>query len=149
MDTAQRGQGYNDARGEIPDKGDIPKHNGLNVDNDPKHLQEKRAETSNRDASGLASPPAGQGRMASRENINPTGGQPMVTTNCQELTGQGSCTVPLSGNSVQELQNTIFSHAQQHHAEEVKKMSPQDQANMVRRIQDLYNQKAGATASKS
>jgi len=31
------GQGYNDARGEIPDKKDIPKHNGQNVNNDPAH----------------------------------------------------------------------------------------------------------------
>lgn len=36
------GQGFNDARGEIPDKKPIPKHNGLNVDNDPAHLREKR-----------------------------------------------------------------------------------------------------------
>ncbi len=31
------GQGYNDARGEIPDREDTPKNNGLNVDNDPAH----------------------------------------------------------------------------------------------------------------
>jgi hypothetical protein len=31
----QIGQGYNDARGEVPDKKDIPKKNGLNVRNDP------------------------------------------------------------------------------------------------------------------
>ncbi len=38
------GQGYNDARGEIPDKEDIPKHNGQNVNNDPAHLKEKDKE---------------------------------------------------------------------------------------------------------
>jgi len=31
------GQGYNDARGEIPDKEDIPKNNGQNLNNDPAH----------------------------------------------------------------------------------------------------------------
>ena len=36
------GQGFNDSRGEIPDQEDIPKHNGQNVNNDPKHLREKR-----------------------------------------------------------------------------------------------------------
>ena len=41
MDKSKEGQGYNDARGEIPDKKDIPKHNGQNVNNDPKHQKEK------------------------------------------------------------------------------------------------------------
>jgi hypothetical protein len=31
------GQGYNDVRGEIPDKKDIPKNNGQNLNNDPAH----------------------------------------------------------------------------------------------------------------
>ena len=31
------GQGYNDARGEISDKKDIPKNNGQNLNNDPAH----------------------------------------------------------------------------------------------------------------
>jgi uncharacterized membrane protein YtjA (UPF0391 family) len=38
---AKVGQGFNDARGEIPDTQDIPKHNGLNVNNDPAHLRAK------------------------------------------------------------------------------------------------------------
>jgi hypothetical protein len=33
------GQGYNDARGEIPDKKDTPKNNGQNVNNDPSHYR--------------------------------------------------------------------------------------------------------------
>jgi len=70
----------------------------------------------------------------------------MVTTNCVELTGQGSCTVPLSGNTAQELQQNVFTHAQQDHADIVKKMSQQDQAKMVKRIQEVYNQKAGVGA---
>lgn len=70
----------------------------------------------------------------------------MVTTNCRELTGQGSCTVPLTGNSAQELQQNVLKHAQQHHAEEMKKMGPQDQAKMIQRIQEVYNQKAGSPA---
>jgi hypothetical protein len=40
------GQGYNDARGEIPDKKDIPAHNGQNVNNDPAHLRKKQHEQS-------------------------------------------------------------------------------------------------------
>src|SRR5690348_12393244 len=35
---------------------------------------------------------------------------PMVTTNCVELTGHGNCTVPLSGNSLKELQANVFKH---------------------------------------
>ena len=70
----------------------------------------------------------------------------MVTTNCRELTGQGSCTVPLTGETAHELQQNVFKHAQQHHADVVKKMGPQDQAKMVQRIQDIYNQKAGSPA---
>ena len=38
------GQGYNDARGEIPDKKDIPKHNGQNLNNDPAHHRAKEVE---------------------------------------------------------------------------------------------------------
>ena len=70
----------------------------------------------------------------------------MVTTNCQELTGQGSCTVPLTGNTAQELQQNVFTHAQQDHADIVKKMTPADQSKMVKRIQEIYNQKAGVGA---
>ena len=69
----------------------------------------------------------------------------MVTTNCRELTGSGDCAVPLSGNSLTELQANIFSHAQKHHRDIVKAMTPQDQANMIQRIQDIYNQKAPMT----
>jgi len=31
------GQGFNDSRGEIPDKKNIPKNNGQNLNNDPAH----------------------------------------------------------------------------------------------------------------
>jgi predicted small metal-binding protein len=71
----------------------------------------------------------------------------MVTTNCVELTGKGDCKVPLSGNSAQEFQQNIFAHAKQHHAEELKKMSQQDQTKMTERIQQIYQQKSGAKAS--
>ena len=39
------GQGYNDARGEIPDKKDIPKHNGQNLNNDPAHHRANENQT--------------------------------------------------------------------------------------------------------
>ncbi len=68
----------------------------------------------------------------------------MVTTNCQELTGKGNCTIPLAGNTAQELQQNVFQHAQQDHADIVKAMSPSDQTKMIKRIQEVYNQKAGA-----
>ena len=72
----------------------------------------------------------------------------MVTTNCRELTGEGSCTVPLTGDSPQELQQNVFAHAQQHHADKVKSMTPADQAKMVQRIQEVYSQKEGALSSR-
>ena len=72
----------------------------------------------------------------------------MVTTNCRELTGEGNCTVPLTGNSAQELQQNVFKHAQQHHAEKVKAMGPQDQAKMIQRIQEIFDQKSGVATSR-
>ncbi len=41
-DTSKEGQGYNDARGEIPDKKDIPKRNGQNINNDPDQVDRPR-----------------------------------------------------------------------------------------------------------
>ena len=70
----------------------------------------------------------------------------MVTTNCQELAGS-NCTVPLSGSTVDELKKNIFSHAQQHHKDQVAKMTSQDQTNMMKRIEEIYRQKSGAAAS--
>ncbi len=71
----------------------------------------------------------------------------MVTTTCQELAGV-NCTTPLSGNSVQELQQNVFSHAQQDHTDMVKNLKPEDQAKMVKRIQEIYQQKSGAPATR-
>ena len=39
--NSNEGQGFNDARGDIPDTGKVPKYNGLNVNNDPEHIREK------------------------------------------------------------------------------------------------------------
>jgi len=36
-DKEQTGQGFNNSRGEISDKKDVPKNNGQNLDNDPAH----------------------------------------------------------------------------------------------------------------
>lgn len=72
----------------------------------------------------------------------------MVTTNCRELTGEGNCTEPLTGNSAQELQQNVFKHAQQHHPDKVKAMTSQDQTKMTQRIQEVYSQKAGFAISR-
>jgi hypothetical protein len=40
-ESLKKGQGYNNARGEIDDKKNTPKHNGQNLDNDPAHQAEK------------------------------------------------------------------------------------------------------------
>jgi|GEM_PF-1982022 len=45
---SQVGQGFNNARGEVEDKKDTPKHNGLNVDNDPKHQPERERNKNDR-----------------------------------------------------------------------------------------------------
>ena len=34
-ESLKKGQGYNNARGEVSDKKDTPKHNGQNLNNDP------------------------------------------------------------------------------------------------------------------
>ncbi len=39
---SKEGQGFNDARGEFPDKKDIPKNNGQNVNNDPATLHKRK-----------------------------------------------------------------------------------------------------------
>ena len=72
----------------------------------------------------------------------------MVTTNCRELTGKGDCTVPLTGDSVEELQQNVFQHAGQDHADIVKAMSPADQAKMIERIEEVYSQKAGVAVRR-
>jgi len=40
-ESLKKGQGYNNARGEVADKKDIPKHNGQNLNNDPAHQAER------------------------------------------------------------------------------------------------------------
>ena len=40
-ESEKKGQGFNNARGEIADKEDTPKHNGQNLDNDPAHQAER------------------------------------------------------------------------------------------------------------
>jgi hypothetical protein len=42
--TSKIGQGFNDARGEVPDQEDIPAHNGQNVHNDPAYVRNKNKE---------------------------------------------------------------------------------------------------------
>ena len=35
------GEGFSDSRGYIPEKGPIPKHNGLNINNEPQSMRER------------------------------------------------------------------------------------------------------------
>ena len=70
----------------------------------------------------------------------------MVTTNCQEIAGV-NCTVPISGNTLEELKRNVFAHAQQDHKDMLAKMSPQEQAKIPQQIEAVYNRKtAGAPA---
>jgi len=70
----------------------------------------------------------------------------MVTTNCQEIAG-ANCTVPISGNTLEELKRNVFAHAQQDHKDMLAKMSPQEQAKIPQQIEAVYNRKtAGAPA---
>ena len=75
------------------------------------------------------------------------GGLTMVTTNCQELAGV-NCTVPLKGNSVQELQQNVFAHAQKDHADMCAQMTPQQQEQMKSKIESVYKEKSGAVSSR-
>ncbi len=45
---AKIGEGFSDSRGYIPEKGPIPKHNGLNVNNEPEGLREREKEKEKR-----------------------------------------------------------------------------------------------------
>jgi predicted small metal-binding protein len=54
----------------------------------------------------------------------------------------------LTGNTAQELQQNVFKHAQEDHADKLKSMPPQDQAKMVQRIQEIYGQKSGMATSR-
>ena len=37
------GEGFSDSRGYIPEIGPIPKHNGLNTNNEPRGMQERNS----------------------------------------------------------------------------------------------------------
>ena len=69
----------------------------------------------------------------------------MVTTNCQEIAGV-NCTVPLSGNTLDELKRNVFAHAQKDHKDILAKMSPADQAKIPQQIEAVYNRKSAAAA---
>jgi predicted small metal-binding protein len=71
----------------------------------------------------------------------------MVTTNCQEIAGV-NCTVPLTGNTLDELKKNVFAHAQKDHKDMLAKMSPADQAKIPQQIEAIYKKKsAGAAAN--
>ena len=72
----------------------------------------------------------------------------MVTTNCKELVGgeKNNCTVPISGNNLEELKKNVFAHGEQHHAEQLKALTPQDQAHLVQRIGEIWQAKSKTAA---
>jgi predicted small metal-binding protein len=71
----------------------------------------------------------------------------MVTTNCQEIAGV-NCTVPISGNSLDELKRNVFAHAQKDHQEMLAKMPPADQAKIPQQIEAIYQKKAGGAPAR-
>ena len=71
----------------------------------------------------------------------------MVTTNCQEIAGV-NCTVPISGNSLDELKRNVFSHPQKDHKEMLAKMSPADQAKLPQQIEAIYKKKTAGAAAR-
>jgi len=42
------GEGFNDARGYIPEEGPIPKNNGLNINNEPRGAKQREKEKEKR-----------------------------------------------------------------------------------------------------
>jgi len=72
----------------------------------------------------------------------------MVTTTCAELVPGSPCTTPLSGNTLDEFKNNIFAHGQQHHPEELKKMSPQEQTKLGQKIEEVYRQKSATPVGR-
>jgi hypothetical protein len=42
------GEGFSDSRGYIPEKGPIPKHNGLNINNEPRGAEQREKEKGKR-----------------------------------------------------------------------------------------------------
>jgi predicted small metal-binding protein len=71
----------------------------------------------------------------------------MVTTNCQEVAGV-NCSIPITGNSAEELKRNVFAHAQKDHPDIVNKMTPQDQAKVAQKIESIYRQKSAAPAAR-
>jgi predicted small metal-binding protein len=71
----------------------------------------------------------------------------MVTTNCQEIAGV-SCTVPLTGNSLDELKKNVFAHAQKDHKDMLAKMSPADQAKIPQQIEAIWRKKAAGAPAR-
>ena len=71
----------------------------------------------------------------------------MVTTNCQEIAGV-NCTVPISGNSLDELKRNVMAHAQKDHKDMLDKMSPADQAKIPQQIEAVYKRKSAGAAAR-
>ena len=71
----------------------------------------------------------------------------MVTTTCQELAGI-RCSVPISGQSLEELRQNVVAHAQTDHKGQFDKMSPREQGKLMQRIEEVYQQKSGVPMAR-
>jgi len=65
----------------------------------------------------------------------------MVTVTCQEL-GGSNCTLPITGNTLEEVRRNLLTHAQKAHRDMLQRMSPKDQQNLMQKLEVVYRQKA-------
>lgn len=71
----------------------------------------------------------------------------MITVTCQEL-GGSDCTIPITGNTLEEARRNLLDHAQKHHKEMLQKMTSQEQQGLMKKLTDLYYTKAGSAIAQ-
>jgi predicted small metal-binding protein len=67
----------------------------------------------------------------------------MVTTTCQEVAGV-PCKTSISGNSLEELKSNAMKHAQAEHGDALKSMTPQQQGQVMKQIENIWKSKSGS-----
>jgi len=65
----------------------------------------------------------------------------MVTTSCQEIAGV-PCKESISGNTLEELRTNAMAHAQSTHGDQLKKMTPEQQGQVIQQIEQIWRSKS-------
>ena len=69
----------------------------------------------------------------------------MASVSCQEISGL-NCPTSISGSDYQDFRHNAYEHGRKSHQAVLRKMSRDDQINMDRRLQELWNSKSAVHA---